>query len=530
MAGRELGRISGPLLSDNLLRNGANLAFDTDVMYLDVSNKFVGFNTETPTRSLHVFGDAFTNDLVVTTQADIAQFTIGGTGTLDQIANYYGEINIRPAQGVDPVIQLTGIGSTGKFNFVGANLTGFTDQNITFDPSGTGKLVVGASTTFTLVVPNEPLLGTTTAENYFRATVASSTGLDIGSELTNRTQFAKGTTVTDIQGPFTDYGYDYYIIFTSTNQLINLDPLSNVSAKISKTDVDVNGSITATGSITFDGDITLGNDSSDVITFGAEVGSHILPNADSSWTLGEDISPSIWKNIYATNLNTTDFNTTTASITTLDAGNIRISGNTISNLISTNDVTVTPSGTGSMNFNSFLSIKDSTISHHDSTPLQFVSTGNGYFKFGGPTGWVIPLGVTSERPVTPDIGTIRYNTETATPEVYADVSGTTTVTDTITTADVNIGDTTIYVDSTTGFHVGDFVSSTAVPGAFASLTLITNIVPGVSFDIDVPAIAFIATGGNIRVQRKWIPMIGTSPVLTTSEVEDIMDIWTLILG
>jgi hypothetical protein len=442
--GRELGRISGPLLSDNLLRNGVNLAFDTDVMYLDVNNKFVGFNTDTPVRTLDIFGDAYADDLIITTQADIAHFSFGGIGTLDQIANYRNEnIFVTPNQSTDPVITFNGIGSTGKFSFVGAELTGFNNQNITFDPSGTGRLVVG-------------------------------TALD-------------------------------------------------------NTNVSVDGNITATGSVTFDGDITLGNAPTDTITFAANVGSNIIPNLNSAWNLGEDITPAIWKNIYATSLNTTDFNTTTASITTLNAGNIRISNNTINNTTTTNNVNIVPSGTGSLNFNNFLSIKDNTISHHDSTPLEFVSTGNGYFKFGGPTGWVIPAGTTAQRPADPDIGTIRYNLTSATPEVYADVSNSTTVTTTFITADINIGDTTLYVDSTTGFNVGDFVSST-VPGTFATLTKITNIVVGISFDIDIPASGFLALGSVISIQRKWIPMIGTSPVLTTGEVEDIMDIWTLILG
>lgn len=530
--GRELGRISGPLLSDNLLRNGVNLAFDTDVMYLDVNNKFVGFNTDTPTRALDIFGDAYATDLIVTTQADIAHLTWGGTGTLDQIANYYNEnIYITPDQSVDPIITFTGIGSTNKFNFVGAELTGFTDQNITFDPSGSGKLILGTGVTATLVVPNDPLLGTTTAENYFRATKTSweSSGLDVGSDLTNLAQFAKGTVITSVDGPYNDYGLDYYIIFTSSNQLVNLNPLDTITVTISKTNLYVDGNITATGSVTFDGDITLGNDPTDVITFGAEVGSHIIPIIGGAYNLGENITPAIWKNIYATSLVTTDFNTTDANITTLNAGNIRISGNTINNTATTNNVNLVPSGTGSLNFNSFLSIKDNTITHLDSTPLQFVSTGNGYFKFGGPTGWVIPLGTTGERPTNPDLGTIRYNTTTVTPEVYADVSNTTTVTTTAITADINIGDTTIYVDTTVGYAVGDFVSCTT-PGIFASPTLVTAVVPGVSIDIDVAATGFLASGNNINIQRKWIPMIGTSPVLTTDEVTEIMDIWTLILG
>ena len=205
--GKEFGRISGPLLSDNLLRNEVNLAFDTDALYLNVNNKFVGINTDTPTRTLDVFGDIYSEDLIVDTQADIAHFSFGGIGTLDQISNYRDEnIYITPNQSTDPVITLTGIGSTNKFNFVGSELTGFTNQNIIFDP--TGRLVFGTNITATLVVPNEPLLGTTTAENYFRATRTSweASGLDVGSYFTNLTQFVKGTTITSVQGPFADYG------------------------------------------------------------------------------------------------------------------------------------------------------------------------------------------------------------------------------------------------------------------------------------------------------------------------------------
>ena len=33
-----VGRISGPLLKANLLRNGVDLAFETDLLYLDVNN------------------------------------------------------------------------------------------------------------------------------------------------------------------------------------------------------------------------------------------------------------------------------------------------------------------------------------------------------------------------------------------------------------------------------------------------------------------------------------------------------------
>ena len=51
-----LGRISGPLLKSNLLRNGVDLAFENDLLYLDVTNRRIGINTSTPSHELQVVG------------------------------------------------------------------------------------------------------------------------------------------------------------------------------------------------------------------------------------------------------------------------------------------------------------------------------------------------------------------------------------------------------------------------------------------------------------------------------------------
>ena len=47
-----VGKISGPLLRDDLLRDGINLAFETDLVYLDVNNRRVGINTASPSHDL----------------------------------------------------------------------------------------------------------------------------------------------------------------------------------------------------------------------------------------------------------------------------------------------------------------------------------------------------------------------------------------------------------------------------------------------------------------------------------------------
>ena len=51
----QLGRISGPLLSANLVRNGIDLSFNNDLLLLKTEDSRIGINT-TPTDDLTVFG------------------------------------------------------------------------------------------------------------------------------------------------------------------------------------------------------------------------------------------------------------------------------------------------------------------------------------------------------------------------------------------------------------------------------------------------------------------------------------------
>jgi hypothetical protein len=70
------GQISGPLLNANLLRNGVDLAFNTDLLYLDVVNKRIGINTTTPSSSLSVNGTIQTTTLNVANSATLSNFTL----------------------------------------------------------------------------------------------------------------------------------------------------------------------------------------------------------------------------------------------------------------------------------------------------------------------------------------------------------------------------------------------------------------------------------------------------------------------
>ena len=91
-----VGRISGQLLKSNLLRNGVNLAFETDLLYIDVNNSRIGVNTASPQYPLDINGTARTTNLEVTTQAVINNITIGA----NSISTTASSLNITSPDGI----------------------------------------------------------------------------------------------------------------------------------------------------------------------------------------------------------------------------------------------------------------------------------------------------------------------------------------------------------------------------------------------------------------------------------------------
>jgi hypothetical protein len=522
LPGKEFGRISGPLLSDNLLRSNQNLAFDTDAMYLNVNSNFVGFNTDKPTRTLTINGKSFTTDLIVDTQADLAHLTF----KTNKIQNSYNEnIIIQPNQTVAPTIYTNGLGTTNYLTLIHNELYSEVDTDIVLDPTGltninsntyvdgyvhaTGNITFDGNITFGneasdtigfgaeiatnilpnldgaynlggtlhLRVPNDPGFNTTTSLNYFYATKESwevSSG-QVGYTI-NDVKFSPGTTVSSIDGPLNDLGYDFYVIYTSTNQLVDISQNDKVN-------------------------IDLKN----------------------------------WLSVYSTNFNTTSITSTNANIATLTAGNVRFNNHTISNISNDTNLNLVTSGVGTLRFNDFFNINQTgLISHTDNAVLSFynnvpdnISRVTGYVKFSGSNGVVIPAGNTLQRPTSPEIGTTRYNSTLNYVEVYANVSNTSTITLVFTSADAFIGDNIIYTTATAGFSIGDFIIS---PSAFPAGTIVLGIVTNVSITFSNALTANLLSGSTVTVQRKWIPIIGTSPVLSQQEVTDTMDLWTLILG
>jgi cytoskeletal protein CcmA (bactofilin family) len=136
----ELGRISGPLLKSNLIRDGVDLAFETDLLYLAVNSARLGINTTTPQYDLDVNGTARTQDLTVTNQLNIGDFTITGNtiSSTQNTINFQasgGEATIYHSRLIVNDIELSG--NTIK--------TQNTNSNLELSASGTGIIDLQSS-------------------------------------------------------------------------------------------------------------------------------------------------------------------------------------------------------------------------------------------------------------------------------------------------------------------------------------------------------------------------------------------------
>jgi hypothetical protein len=135
--GIEFGRISGPLLAANLLRDGVDLVFhnvtDTDnILYVDVINNRIGVNTGSPSRTLTVLGTTATTNLIAQTRADIADTAI----VTNRIQNATDSIYLQPDQASDPTIVSTKF-ATAKLEISNQLIENIiADSDIDLSPTG----------------------------------------------------------------------------------------------------------------------------------------------------------------------------------------------------------------------------------------------------------------------------------------------------------------------------------------------------------------------------------------------------------
>ena len=98
-----VGRITGPLLASNLRRDGVDIAFETDLLYLDVVNGRIGIKKDTPLFELDVNGTINAHKIIVNT-ATIGLVTITSTTSSSTMSTTYGPITIIPGGDDDTFI------------------------------------------------------------------------------------------------------------------------------------------------------------------------------------------------------------------------------------------------------------------------------------------------------------------------------------------------------------------------------------------------------------------------------------------
>ena len=128
-----VGRISGPLLKANLIRNGIDLSFETDLLYLDVNNQRIGVKNTAPQYELDVSGTTRTTDLIVDNIADIADINISG----NTISTSQPYLNLAT---LDSIVALNKIRIDSIDIEGNAISTNDTNANLEFRPNGTGSV------------------------------------------------------------------------------------------------------------------------------------------------------------------------------------------------------------------------------------------------------------------------------------------------------------------------------------------------------------------------------------------------------
>ena len=79
-----IGKITGQMLDSNLQRDGEDLYFDNDLLYLDVNLRTIGIKNTSPFRPLQINGITRTTNLETDNQFNLDGLTfVGNTITND---------------------------------------------------------------------------------------------------------------------------------------------------------------------------------------------------------------------------------------------------------------------------------------------------------------------------------------------------------------------------------------------------------------------------------------------------------------
>jgi hypothetical protein len=487
-----VGRISGPLLKDNLLRNGVNLAFETNLLYLDVVNSRVGINTKSPTHDLSVNGTTRTTNLYISDSAQLGLVTFSGS----TVSSLNSTISFNP-QGPNPTVY-QGTALVGNFSLTGNTLSSTnTNGDINFTANGNGSINLNNNV---LVTGNLHATGSITADGNitlgnaptdtvtFDAEVASSiipnqnNQWNLGSpSLQWATVYANN--ITSTSNTFGNVTISGNTISTTTGDL-NLT--ANGSGKVQIQNIAVNNNVISsvgtnanivltpqgTGSVIVNGTsvtIPVGTTlqrpspaSNGMIRYNTDLSRYEgytgtgnywailggVSSINSKTRITPENTPGAGDNIirfYANDTLTAYLDSSKFFVNDFQTNSLDISNNTISALSANTDINFTTTGTGGIVFGN-LKFTTNTITNISANAVtQFVETGSGYVSIPGTYGVVIPVGTSSNRPpvLYTETGMVRFNTDLNYVEVFngaawSNIAGASTGVTTATAQDIGV--------------------------------------------------------------------------------------------
>lgn len=386
-----LGRISGPLLKSNLLREGVNLAFETNLLYLDVTNKRIGINTDTPTADLQV------NGTIRSTTSRTGYLEVDQVNINDNVINTsLGDLRLGAATGLDivsttnflpDVTDTYNIGSElkrwniGRFKEIFLE-TSTSNSIITNDLTVNGDTKLGNADTDSIdvtaefisnLVPNvtntydlgtvskfwqnvygsvlyngdirisNNLISTTLDNSNLEldtdgiGTIELKSDTNIIGELSVTQDVTLDSNITINGGNLTTSAVEFNLVNTTATTVnfagaaTTIQIGTNSGTTTIKNNLQVDYRLGVGGDLLADGNIRLGNQGTDTIDIPSTFISNLVPNVTSLYNLGS--TSKTWLNLYTDNAR---------------INGVKIDTNVISAVNADTDLIIRTSGTGTV--------------------------------------------------------------------------------------------------------------------------------------------------------------------------------------
>jgi hypothetical protein len=416
-------RISNNVLSTTIGNNNLVLeANGTGIINIPNNNVLINHN-------LAVDNTAHIDTLRVTTKLSANEFTTGNVSIVDNYItttapNWDLELFANDSAKIEALLNSVDITNSleigGSFTVLGSSslqdlevvgnllLTGNINQTgntyLTGNFINNNITVLGLSSYVqvpNIKIQNNKISGTATDADL------SFVGLTTGGVKLDQYLTFKDTTISNTRiSPTTETQKSIFLTPNGTgNTIINTDTALTIpSGNNSTRTLSVNGEIRFNSTFgTYEG-----YDRSGIISF-----SNIYSNNRNTYITPE-LTAGANDNIIRFGTNGTvvaTISTTALKDNVILVDNVSLANNTISNVVSSNDLTLETTGSGVVNVNGTSIVANSITSSTDS--LTLTNTGTGYVKFAGKSAIYFPYGPTSDRRPNPEIGESRYNSDEA---------------------------------------------------------------------------------------------------------------------